>query len=126
MCGCVQCLDQISSPQSYGSTPSKDEMLEGSYEACPICQEDFTDPIKLRSLLCLYACTVYSPPLPFCSTYFVRIACFNGLTEKEHVRYAEPVDDPKWRDGCSMAAIFFDNSALLLLNLFPPFIMYSF
>ena len=34
--------------QQYGSPPSKEDMAEAG-NSCPICQEDFTDPIMLKA-----------------------------------------------------------------------------
>lgn len=76
---------------TYGSPPSKEQLLEAGTEACPICQEDLTDPIMLKT--CKHI---------FCED------CISLWFDRERtcpMCRAKVAGDPMWRDGSTAAYV---------------------
>ncbi|XP_020894647.1 E3 ubiquitin-protein ligase RNFT1-like [Exaiptasia diaphana] len=74
----------------YGTVPSKQEINEVG-NSCPICQEDLTDPIMLRT--CKHI---------FCED------CISLWFDREQtcpMCRAKVVEDPTWRDGSTSAYV---------------------
>ncbi|XP_038059751.1 RING finger and transmembrane domain-containing protein 2-like [Patiria miniata] len=86
---CYTTVKNVFKDSQYGSRPSSDH-IQGVGEACPICQDNFTNPVELhcKHIFCEECVTMWFDRERTCPMCRAKVA-----------------DSPQWRDGSTTSII---------------------